>query len=116
MASYIVVFQLGKYHSQLDSEFILQGTYIFDNSSYLNVFNDTYLSLSENSKEYFYISSSSQFSGKLTKIKDCLYVLQDGVLDNTYVILDENGDILFVRDNEVSIIYKYDDTLTLISP
>lgn len=110
------MFHFGKYNSTIDECIKLQGTYTFDKKNFLNVFNDTYLSLSEENEEYCYISSSSQSVGKLIKRNKSLYFLEGNVLNNAYIVLDNNNNIIMIHQNKVSYLYQFDNSLTYITP
>lgn len=92
----------------------LNGTYTFERMEKLDVFQETYLSLSEDTGEYFYISSSTQQIGSLIKKGENIYLLQNQKLDGAYIVITKDEDIIIITDNKVMNIYQFDSQLTLL--
>lgn len=98
------------------TNFQLQGTYVFEEKNYLDVFNDTFLNLSYGTREYSYIISSTQTQGTFIKVHDNIYVLYGGNLDGSYVVIDRDNKLYLIKNKKVEKLFKFDNTITEIHP
>lgn len=115
----IIIFLIGLYLgtkiiNEIDNNKVMNitGTYVYEVKRSVNVQTDTFLNIDSVNNQYIYYDENNEYKGKIKKVNEYLYLLDNGYLDKSVICFDDEQIVMIDKDGKTQQIYKFSDTCT----